>query len=116
MAQSQISLGFPAGSNEWIETALGATVEQIKASGGTLYLFECDNTANAARTYLKMWYAASGSVTVGTTVPDMVYPIEAGAKLDIIPVAGGAFTTALTVAALTAGGTGGTTAPTSAFI
>jgi len=116
MAQSQVALGFPAGSNEWIETTIGAAAEQIKASGGTLYLFELDNTANGALTYVKFFFAAVGSVTVGTTVPDLVYPFPAGIKLDVFPVGGQAYATALTVAAVTTGGTAGTTPPVSAAI
>ena len=103
-------------ANEFNDTVNGSTAVAVKASSGTLYHVECDNTANAAATYVKLWDLASGSVTVGTTAPDWVFKIPASVRITQ-PIPGGvAFGTALTVASLTTGGTAGTTAPSSATI
>jgi hypothetical protein len=113
MATSQVTLGFPSGASEFVETALGATVLQIKPSSGTLYLIQLDNTSNGVISYVKLWYLATGSVTLGTTAPDKVLAFPASAKNWVIFGAGWAFGTALAIACVTTGGTAGTTAPTS---
>lgn len=118
MAQSTVSLAFGSGLTAWKETALGGTKEQIKGSSGTIYEWDLDNSANAAITYFKVWYAASGSVTVGTTDPDEVIMVPASTRIVTLVNAGTgkAFSNGMTVAAVTAGGTGGTTSPNSSFI
>jgi hypothetical protein len=116
MATTQITLGYPAGTNIFRETAIGSTALAIKATSTTLYYLDIDNTANAAISYLKLYNLASGSVTVGTTAPDWIIMIAASTRLTIPIPAGTAFGTALAAACLTAGGTAGTTAPTSAVI
>lgn len=85
----------------------------IKASSAVLYEVEIDNTANAAATYVKFWNTAQGSVTVGTTAPDMVLMCPASVKRSWVMPDGITFGTALTVAAVTGAGTAGTTSPTS---
>src|SRR5437773_11104486 len=112
MAQSQIALAFGAGF-AWIETALGSTPEQVKATAPTVFMIEVDNSANPlANAYFKAWFALSASVTLGTTDPDMVIDCLPGKKLTIIITGAGlVFTTGLTVACVTTGGTGGVTAP-----
>ena len=116
MATSQVTLGFPSGASEFVETALGATVLQVKPSSGTLYLIQLDNTANGVISYVKLWYLATGSVTLGTTAPDDVLAFPASAKNWAIFGGGWAFGTALAIACVTTGGTAGTTAPTSSAI
>ena len=77
-----------------------------------------DNTANSATTYLKLYNTAT--VTVGTTVPDLVLMVLASVTRTMViksrSYAGLYFDTALTLAAVTAGGTAGTTGPTSAAL
>jgi hypothetical protein len=51
---------------------------QVKATAGQIYGIYATNI-NAAIRYLKIYDAASASVTVGTTVPDMTLPIPASA-------------------------------------
>lgn len=117
MAQSVIALGFASGAAMWQETALGATVEQLKAASGTLYQIQVDNTANGgAASYLKIWDNTSGSVTIGTTAPDWIFKVPGGAVVNHLHVGGVALATGLCIACVTAGGTAGTTPPTSSVI
>jgi hypothetical protein len=119
MAQTTVALAAVASTNEFIETALGTgsalAGQVVKSGAGTTYVIEVDNSANAAITYLKC-YHSNGAITVGTTAPDEIHLIPGLAKVDIIPVGGKAFAAGLQVAAVTAGGTAGTTAPTSSTI
>ncbi len=80
-----------------------------------------DNTANGgAASYVKLYNAASGGVTVGTTVPDEVIYCPAGAQIEHLfftkSSVGKTFGTALTAACVTAGGTAGVTPPVSSVI
>ncbi len=113
MAVSNIPL--LTGATLLADTSAGATAVAAKASSATLYEMELDNTANAAATYFKLYNAAAAGVTVGTTVPDSVHMVPASTKLTHVIPAGNVWGTALTYAAVTTGGTAGTTAPTSAF-
>ncbi len=81
---------------------------------GTLYYVELDNTANAAASYVKL-YDSAGPITVGTTVPDIVLKVAASVSRGfVLPGGGLAFTSGFSHAVVTAGGTAGTTGPTSA--
>ena len=113
MATTNLSISQISGANLYDSTALDNTKDAVKASSGTVYLIEIDNSANAAASFVKLWDAASGSVTVGTTAPDWVIKIPASTKRTIPFPAGIAFGTALTAACVTAGGTSGTTSPSS---
>lgn len=59
-------------------SAATTNLTQIKGSAGQIYGIFATNI-NAAVRYLKVYNAASASVTVGTTVPDMTLPIPANA-------------------------------------
>ena len=99
-----------------LDTDADDTVEANVCDGATtIYTVTIDNTANAAVTYLKFWdLALSESITLGTTVPDMILFASASATTTYVFKDGNAFfTTALSYAAVTAGGTAGVTAPTS---
>lgn len=98
------------------DTANGSTAVAVKASSSVVYAIIVDNTANAAASYLKIYNLASGSVTVGTTVPDEVIYVPLSTKITLLYPQGKTFGTALTIATLTAGGTAGVTAPTSSTI
>ena len=115
MATSVVEIGTPSGLTKFRETDLGGTKAAVKASSGTIHSIVADNSANAAVSYLKLWDVASGDVTVGTTAPDWIFKLPASTKRTIIFNEGGAFATALTAACVTAGGTAGTTNPTSDF-
>lgn len=105
---------FPGGiaTNQYKIADMDETADvDIAGSSGTLHAVEIDNTANAAITYVKLYNDASP--TVGTTAPDMILMVPASTKMTFHFPGGVAFSTAFSVAALTAGGTAGTTGPTS---
>lgn len=102
-------------TNLFKDTGCTNSAVAIKASSGTLYAIYVDNSLNAAVTYLKL-YDTAGAVVVGTTVPDFVFKVPGLFVGNIlIATSGIAFTSGLQSAALTAGGTAGTTAPSAAF-
>jgi hypothetical protein len=83
------------------------TVVSVKSSAGNLYGWFIGNT-NATVCYVQIFNVASGSVTLGTTAPNLTLPIPAtsGANLSlVIPIA---FGTAISVASTTTA-TGATT-------
>lgn len=92
------------------DTANTNSAASVKASSGTIYLIEVDNTALASVVYVKL-YDTNAAVVVGTTVPDWVFKITASVNQSFAFVAGEAFSSGLQVATVTAGGTAGTSAP-----
>lgn len=117
MALTQVALGYPSGTKIAQETDLTKTKVAVKASGGTVYMIEVDNSANAAEAeYLKLYDVAEGGVTVGTTVPDFVLYIPAAAVFSVAIPAGLVFGTAITMIATTTGGTICTADPTANLI
>jgi hypothetical protein len=97
----------------YTDTDLVGTAVAVKASIAVVYELELDNTANAAASYFKAFN--TGTVVVGTTVPDIVIMVPALTKITLVLPSGVTFGTALTVCATTAGGTAGSTGPTSDF-
>jgi len=93
-------------------TALTATAQSIKGSAGKLggwYIYN----PNSSATYVILYNVAQGSVTVGTTNPQMVVCIPATSGANCEFANGIAFDTAISVAATTTGG--GNSAPSSAL-
>ncbi|SRR6266568_4959303 len=121
MAISTVVIATPSGLTLYKDTALGVTLDGVKASSTLINWIQVDNTANGGvPSYLKLFNLTSGAVTLGTTVPDAVLYVEAG-KLDTFNFQSGAsqgltFATALTMACVTTGGTGGVSAPTNPVI
>lgn len=118
MSQTQIPLGTPTGIIEFTDTAMGNAPDAVKASSALLYSVFIDNSANVgAACYVKLYNALSGNVTVGTTAPDEVIYVPAGARITVSYFTGATpgktFATGLTAACVTAGGTGGSTPPSS---
>lgn len=79
--------------------------DQIKATAGQVYWIHAINLSSAVK-YLKFYNATAASVTVGTTVPDLTFPIPTqgdtnGAGFTISIPNGIAFGTAITIAATT---------------
>lgn len=95
------------------DTDSDATSENDVRNGATtIYMVDIDNSLNAAATYTKLFNSASP--TVGTTAPDMIFMTPASVrKVFVLDMGGVAFSTALSFASVTAGGTAGTTSPTS---
>lgn len=95
-------------------SANNTTSVAVKASAGQLYSIVATNT-NAAARFLKLYNVAQGSVTVGTTTPDMTFAIPgntagAGFVLDTGGI-GIAFGTAITYGITTGVADGDTGAP-----
>ncbi len=121
MAISTVNISSPAIEILFTDTALGNVADGIKSSSTKLYSVTVDNSANGgAATYVKLYNLASGSVTVGTTVPDDVILAPAGAIVNrtywTSAAPGVTFGTALSMAAVTTGGTAGVTSPASAVV
>ena len=120
MSITQVNVSTPANEIVFQDTAMGAVVDAIKASSAVVYSVTIDNSANGAASYVKLYNLASGSVVVGTTVPDEVILAPASQVVTAIfktSAAGGkTFGTALSAACVTTGGTAGVTAPTSSVI
>lgn len=117
MSITQIPIATPSAIIEFTDTAIGNTADAVKGSSALVYWVLVDNSANAAATYVKLYNLASGSVTVGTTVPDEVIYCPANARITHVlynnNTPGKTFGTALSACAVTAGGTAGVTAPSS---
>ena len=78
----------------------------------TMHWLFVDNRKNTnSPVWLKMWQAASGSVTAGTTVPMHIVKVKAGSYVLLRIPTGLPCGTDLSVAAITAGGTGGSAGP-----
>jgi hypothetical protein len=120
MAITQVNVSTPAVEIIYTDTAIGNALDAIKASSAKLYYVIVDNSANVAATYVKLFNVASGSVTLGTTAPDEVIYVPASSVITHMLFTGAApgktFGTALTAAAVTTGGTAGTTPPSSSVI
>lgn len=81
------------------------TQDQVKGTAGQVYWIHAINLT-ASKLYLKFYNVVGASVTVGTTVPDMTFPIPTqgstnGAGFVLAIPNGIAFGTAITIAATT---------------
>jgi hypothetical protein len=109
MAVTNITL-TPIGSSQFQDTVNTNSSTVVKATSGTLYSIDIDNSALASVVYTKL-YDNAGAVVVGTTVPDWVFRVPASTRISIQFVGGHAFANGLQVCTVTAGGTAGTSAP-----
>lgn len=113
MAVTVTTQNNPVATKLVVNTDTDETADtNVTGAAGTIYLAEVDNTANSAISYVKLYNTSS--VTVGTTVPDLVFMVAASSNRTYAMPAGIAFGSAISMAALTTGGTAGTTGPTSA--
>jgi len=118
MAISQVDIASPSGLIQFTDTSMTNAVDAVKASSALLYSIFIDNSLNSgAASYVKLFNLASGSVTVGTTVPDEVIFVPALAVVEVlyftVTAPGKTFGTALTACCVTTGGTVGNTGPSS---
>lgn len=116
MAVTNIDISVPSSAKRFSDSSAANAAVAVKASSGTVYALQIDNTANAAVSYVKLYDLAAGSVTVGTTAPDWIIKVPASTKVTLTFVDGLAFGTALSECCVTAGGTAGTTSPSSAVV
>ena len=107
-----------AGLSTSYQAALGATVVNIKASGGRLHAVEISN-ANVVSEFLQLFDALAADVTLGTTTPKLSLAIPKGASATDVGIMdkawgeeGVEFQTAISAAVTTTntGSTGPTTA------
>lgn len=101
----QETVGTAGGTTLYKNIDVDETEDQIKATGGQVYWIHAMNLANAVR-YLKFYNATAANVTVGTTAPDLTFPLPTqgdtnGAGFVLTISQGIAFGTAITVAATT---------------
>ena len=118
MAITQVEVASPAGLIQFTDSSIGNSADGIKSSSALLYSILIDNSNNGgAASYVKLYNLASGSVVVGTTVPDEVIYVPAGAIITQFFYTGAGpgktFGTALSAACVTTGGTAGVTSPLS---
>ena len=113
MAITNINLGYVSGAKSFADSAAGSTANAVVASAATVYAITIDNTLNAAAdTYFKL-YDSAGAINVGTSVPDYVIRCRQGVKRTLVIPDGLYFANGIAEAALTTGGTAGSTGPTS---
>lgn len=117
MSITQVNFASPANIIAFTDSAMGATVDGIKASSAVVYSLLIDNSLNASPSYVKLFNLAAGSVTPGTTSPDEVIFVPGLARIThllyTVSAPGKTFATALSAICVTTGGTGGVTAPSS---
>lgn len=120
MSITQIVVQSPANEVIFNDTNITNAIDAIKSSSAKLLYVIIDNSANNAASYVKLYNLASGSVTVGTTVPDEVIYVPASTVITVPYYTGAApgktFGTALSAACVTTGGTAGTSAPADAVV
>ena len=97
------------------DAVTNATSENnVNDGAATVYAVTIDNAANAAKEFVKFYNVATP--TVGTTDPDMILMITASVARTFVFKTGNNFATALSFAAVTTGGTAGTTNPVSSVL
>lgn len=116
MAQNTSLINVLANALVVRDSNLGGTSDaNVGPGAATVYLVQVDNSANAAqKVYLKLYNAVAP--TIGTTAPDKVIPVPGGSTQKIAFPEGIPFTTGLSMACVTAAGTGGVTSPTSPVV
>jgi len=116
MAVTTTPLSTSVGANIVTDLASNATSESdVRAGATTVFIVDVDNTANVAVTYVKLYDSAGP--TIGTTAPDVVLRVTGSARKSfVLDMSGVAFTTGLSFASVTAGGTAGTSNPSSSVI
>lgn len=113
MAVTSTPLSNPIGAAIIYDSDSDGTGENdVRGGATTVYQVDVDNSANAAASYTKLYNSASP--TIGTTAPDFVLMTPASVRrVHTLGLEGVAFGTGLSFATVTAGGTAGTTNPTS---
>lgn len=93
------------GATKYKNLDVDNTEDAVKTSTGQIYWIHCINLGSAVR-YLKFYDATVASVVVGTTVPDLTFPVPTQGDSNgagfVLSIPGGIpFGTAITVAATT---------------
>jgi|TARA_R100000315_G_scaffold62272_2_gene43032 hypothetical protein len=95
---NQISIGSKASSKRIEITYTSGDQDKVAAetSARSIDQVIIDNTNGTADVYLRLYDVASGSVTLGTTVPDAILPCSAGESIEYSFHPGNAWGTAIT--------------------
>ena len=104
-----------AGS-EAVETDLQAADQTVRNGATFLFQVKIDNTANSAKSYVKLYDTVTGSVTVGSTEPEFILPCAASSTAEYSFFPGVVFGTELCAACVTTAGTSGNTNPSNSVI
>lgn len=116
MALSTKTLTTRFGTKFAKETSASSTKSVVATAASTLYAIEINNAANSSNVFVKLYDNVTGSVTVGTTDPDVILKAQASTKVTYQFDQGIAFGTGVILACLTTAGTAGTSSPSSAVI
>tara|TARA_Y100000114_G_scaffold28159_1_gene23846 strand:- start:822 stop:1208 length:387 start_codon:yes stop_codon:yes gene_type:complete len=120
MATSKTTLNNPLFTTKFEDTDVspGSSASKVAISGSAVNLGKVfiDNTAFATKMYLKLYNVASDSLTVGTTTPLLVLPVEASTTVQYTFVPNIQFSSACSYSLCTTGGTAGTTGANTAGI
>lgn len=97
--------GPSGGSAPYKNIDVDESEDQVKGTAGQIYWIHAINLSSAVK-YLKVYNATAAAVTVGTTVPDLTFPIPTQGDSNgagfVLTIAGGIeLDTAITVAATT---------------
>lgn len=108
-------LGLFNGNSLYKEIDVDESEDQVKATSGRVYWIHAINLS-AAVLYLKFYNKTASNVTVGTTVPDLTFPVPSNGGVDgagfVLPIPNGiVFNTAITIAATTGIADGDSGAP-----
>jgi hypothetical protein len=95
-----------------VDTANSNVAVVVIASSCVVYEVEIDNTVNAAQAEYVKFYNSNAAVTVGVTVPDVIFYLPQNTKRSFVIPEGLTLGTGLQIATVTAGGTAGAVAPT----
>ena len=115
MPSFKTTISSAVSSAKWTDTAASSTAVEVSSGSINLHQVRIVNTANTTKLYLKLYNVAASSVTVGTTDPVCILPVEASSSVEYDFDPQVAFATAMSYAVVTTGGTAGTTAPSTAI-
>ena len=115
MATYKTSIPSAISAVKWTDTAASATEVEVSTSGITIHQVRIVNTANTTKLYLKLYNSNASGLTIGTSAPEVVLPVEASSSVEYAFDPGIVYSAALCYGVLTTGGTAGTTGPTTAI-
>jgi len=108
MALSLTSSVADVGGTLALQTDATAAIDTLKATSGTLYKVEIDNTSNSVAVYVKLYNNTGGAPTAGSTDPHFIFKCAAESTIAYSCPSGTAFANALYAICVTSAGTAGT--------
>jgi hypothetical protein len=110
LTSSAISGG--ASTSVDFDSALSASVSAALGASNSPRVFACENLSDAGKVFLKAFNLAGGSVSVGTTAPDIIIPCAKNERIEVRYGGGITFDTGLAfIGTLEQPGTAGATSP-----